>query len=76
MYAIRFQLTEKTNACENKDELKNEVNKVDLPELFLIKNKLKMDFDILNFEQQCHSVNQILYNGNFFLKVYELKEKF
>ena len=75
MYAIRFQLTEKTNACENEDELKNDINKVDLSELFLIKDKLKLDFDILNFEQQCHRVNQILNKCNFFLKVYELKEK-
>ena len=46
LYAIRFQLTEKTNACENKDD----INKVDLTELFLIKDKLKLDFDILNFK--------------------------
>ena len=41
LYGIRFQLTEKTNACENEDELKNNINKVDLTELFLIKDKLK-----------------------------------
>ena len=46
LYAIRFQLTEKTNSCENEDELKND-NKVDLSELFLMKDKLKLDFDIL-----------------------------
>ena len=42
LYAIRFQLTEKTNACENEDD----INKVDLTELFLIKDKLKLDFVI------------------------------
>ena len=66
LYSICFQLTEKTNACENEDELKNDINKVDLSELFLIKDKLKLDFDILNFEQQCHRVNQILKKCNFF----------
>ena len=76
LYSIRFQLTEKTNACENEDELKNDINKVDLSELLLIKDKLKLDFDILNFEQQCHRFNQILNKCNFFLKVYELKQKF
>ena len=75
LYSICFQLTEKTNACENEDELKNDINKVDLSELFLIKDKLKLDFDILNFEQQYNRVNQILNKCNFFLKVYELKEK-
>ena len=76
LYAICFQLTEKTNAFENEDELKNDINKVDLSELFLIKVSLKLDFNILNFEQQCHRVNQILNKWNFFLKVYKLKEKF
>ena len=71
MYEIRFRLTEKTNACKNEGELKN-----DLSEFFLLKDKLKLDFHILNFEQQCHRVNQILNKCNFFLKVYELKEKF
>ena len=52
------------------------MNKVNLSELFLIKDKLKLDFDILNFEQQYNRVNQILNKCNFFLKVYELKEKF
>ena len=47
LYAICFQLTEKTNSCENEDELKNGINKVDLSELFLMKDKLKLDFDIL-----------------------------
>ena len=54
LYAIPFQITQKTNACENEDELKNDINKVDLSELFLIKDNLKLDFDILNLEQQCH----------------------
>ena len=75
LYAIRFQLTEKTNACKNEDNLKNDINKVDLSELFLIKDSLKLDFDILNFEQQSHWVNQILNKCNFFLKLYELKDK-
>ena len=51
LYATRFQLTEKTNTCVNQDKLKNDINKVDLPELFLIKNKLKLDFEIINFGQ-------------------------
>ena len=51
LYAIHFQLNEKTNACEDEDELQNDINKVDLSESFLRKDKLKLDFDILNFEQ-------------------------
>ena len=30
LYAIRFQLTGKMNACKNEDNLKNDINKVDL----------------------------------------------
>ena len=75
LYSIRFQLTGK-NACDNEDELKNDINRVDLSELFLIKDKLKLDFDIFNFEQKCHRVNQTLSKCNFFLKVCKLKEKF
>ena len=76
LYAIRFQLTEKTNACENEDELKNDINNVDLSELFLIKDSLKLEFDVLKFKQQCLRVNHFLNKCNFFLKDYELKEKF
>ena len=60
LYAICFQLTEKTNVCQNEDELKNDINKVDLSELFLIKNSLRLDFDILKFKQQCLRVNHFL----------------
>ena len=66
LYPICFQLTEKTNTRENEDELKNEINKVDLSELFFIKDKLKLDYDTLNFEQQCHRINQIFNKCNFF----------
>ena len=54
--------------------MRTSFNKVGLSELFLIKNQLKLD--ILNFEEQCHRVNQILNKCNFSLKVYELQEKF
>ena len=76
LYAICFKLAEKANACENEEELKNDIKKVDLSELFLIKDSLKLDFEILNFKQQCNQVNQILNKCNFFLKVYKLKETF
>ena len=56
--------------CENENELKKDFNRVNLSELFLVKDKLKLDFDICH--QQCHRVSQILNK----CKVYELKAKF
>ena len=37
---------------------------------------LRLDLDILNFENQCLKINQILNKNNLFLRVFELKEKF
>ena len=34
LYAICFQITEETNVCENEDELKNDISKVDLLNYF------------------------------------------
>ena len=37
---------------------------------------IRLDLDILNFENQCLKINQILNKNNLFLRVFELKEKF
>ena len=37
---------------------------------------LRLDLDILNFENQCLKINQLLNKNNLFLRVFELKEKF
>ena len=36
----------------------------------------RLDLDILNFENQCLKINQILNKNNLFLRVFKLKEKF
>ena len=36
---------------------------------------MRLDLDILSFQNQCLKFNQIL-NNNLFLRVFELKEKF
>ena len=41
-----------------------------------IKEKLRLDLDILNFENQCFSVNDLLNKHSLFVRVYELKDKF
>ena len=40
------------------------------------KEKLRLDLDIQNFENQCFSVNVLLNKYGLFLKVYKLKDKF
>ena len=37
---------------------------------------MRLDLDILNFENQCLKINLILNKNNLFLRVFELKEKF
>ena len=37
---------------------------------------MRLNLDILHFENQCLKVNQILNKNNLFLRVFELKEKF
>ena len=37
---------------------------------------MRLDLHILNFEKQCFQINRILNKNNFFLRVFELKEKF
>ena len=76
LYAIRFILTEKIDSCENDDEIKNDIGIELFEELNQIKENLKLDLDIINFENQCFQINRILNKKKMFLKVYELKEKF
>ena len=37
---------------------------------------MRLDLDILNFENQYLKINQILNKNNLFFRVFELKEKF
>ena len=41
-----------------------------------LRDKLRLDLGILNFENQCFQINRILIKNNFFLRVFELKDKF
>ena len=44
--------------------------------LFAATDKLRLDLDIQNFENQCFSVNNLLNKYDLFLRVYKLKDKF
>ena len=79
LFAIRYQLTGKFS-CDGDDNVDEQI-KVDIgaeifDEIYILKNMLRLDLDILNFENQCLKINQILNKNNLFLRVFELKEKF
>ena len=79
LFAMRYQLTGKFS-CDGDDNVAEQI-KVDIgaeifDEIYILKNMLRLDLDILNFENQCLKINQILNKNNLFLRVFELKEKF
>ena len=76
LYSIRYTLTEKSDPCENDNELQNDTKLDGISEIFLMKENMRLDLDILTFENQCHQINHILNKNNLFLRVFELKEKF
>ena len=76
LYSIRYTLTGKSDPCENDNELQNDTKLDGISEIFLMKENMRLDLDILTFENQCHQINHILNKNNLFLRVFELKEKF
>ena len=76
LYAIRYSLTEKSEPIENDDELKSDVKLDRISEIVLLKEKIRLDFDMFNFENKCHQINHILNINNLFLRVFEPKDKF
>ena len=76
LYALRYNQNDKTDLCSDKDELRSDVTPEIFDEISSLKDKLKLDLDILNFENQCFQINQILMRSHLFLRVYEIKDKF
>ena len=76
VYALRYWLTNKIEPCADDTELRTDVKTETFDEFNLIKERLKLDLDLMNFENQCFQINRILMKSSFFLRVYELKDKF
>ena len=76
LYTVRHFLTQKIEPCTNEDELRLDVTAEIFDEIYPLKENIRLDLDILNFEKQCFQINHILNKNNFFLRVFELKEKF
>ena len=75
LFAIRYHLSRKVENCDD-DELKRDIGAEIFDEIYPFKSMIKLNLDILHFENQCLKINQILNKHNLFLHIFELKEKF
>ena len=75
LYALRYEITNKSDTCED-DTLSSDIKKETFDAFNQIKDSLRLDLDLVNFENQCFQVNKILMKNNLFLRVYEMKDKF
>ena len=79
LLTIRYHLSRKVENCDDDDdddELKRDIAAEIFDEIYPLKSMMKLNLDILHFENQCLKVNQILNKHNLFLHIFELKEKF
>ena len=76
LYALRYRLTNKAEPCIDDTELESDVKTEIFDEVNLLRDRFRLDLDLMNFENQCFQINQILMKNNFFLRVFELKDKF
>ena len=67
-YAIRYTLTEKSGPCENDNELQNDIKLDGISKILLQNETMRLDLDILTFENQCHKINHILNKKHLFFK--------
>ena len=79
LFAVRYQLTGKFTCNDDYDideQIKVDIGTEIFDEIYMLKNMMRLDLDILNFEYQCLKINEMLNKNNLFLRVFELKEKF
>ena len=74
LYAFRFDKTELKDTCNN-EEFEKIIDK-DLFEKLSKPEKLKFIIDLQKFHNLCYEINSILSKHNYFLRVFELKNKF
>ena len=74
LYALRFDKTELKDTCNN-EEFEKIIDK-DLFEKLSKPEKLKFIIDLQKFHNLCYEINSILSKHNYFLRVFELQNKF
>ena len=66
--AICYQLKNKKEECQNEDQLKEDLGNL-YNILTNLKENLRLHLDTQNFENQCHSVNELLNKNGLFLNL-------
>ena len=69
LYTVRYLLTQKSEPCTNEDKLRLDVTVEIFDEIYLLKENMRLDLDILDFEKQCFQISHILNKNIFFLRV-------
>ena len=75
LYTVRYHLTNKFDDVDD-EQIKVDIGAEIYDKIHPLKNFLKLDLDILNFENQCLTINRILSKNGLFLRVFKLKDKF
>ena len=75
LYAIRFLKTKKSDLCEER-EIENQIGFDLYSKIKEKKENCILDLNKRNFDAMCFDLNEILVGQKFFLRVYELKDKF
>ena len=75
LYAIRFLKNKKSDQCDE-NEIENEIGADLYSKIKEKKDNLILDLNKRHFDEMCFDINEILLEENFFLRVYELKDKF
>ena len=75
LYAVRYHLTKKFDTVDD-EQIKVDIGAGIYDKIYPLKSFLKLNLDILSFQNQCQTINPILSENKLFLRVYEMKDKF
>ena len=75
LFNIRYILENKTDVC-SPDDLKLSINNNFLFDKLYENDKFELILDYQKFNANCHKINSLLAKDGYFLRIFELKQKF
>ena len=75
LFNIRYILESKTDVC-SPDNLKLSINNNFLFDKLYENDKFELILDYKKFNANCHKINSLLAKDGYFLRIFELKQKF
>ena len=75
LHAIRFLKNKKSDQCDE-IEIEKEIGSDLYLKIIEKKDKCILDLKKAHFDEMCYEINKILIEEKFFLRVYEIKDKF